>query len=297
MKANTKNNKLRPLKHRVHRHVRSSLVPHKGNQYRPLLVRRYGLLAILFVVFGLQFGTQYVETGSVLGRNATIDTSELLVQTNAERSAQNTAPLVRSELLDTAAQMKARDMLQKQYWSHTAPDGTDPWEWFNAAGYNYAAAGENLAKNFNTAESTTAAWMKSPTHRQNMLDTKYSEVGFANVNGELNGKQVSIVVALYGHPAAGGVAGADTFAPTVASGSLSPVGRFGVSLQALSPVALASIVLTLFTAMIAVLAHTYRNHLPKHLRSTWYRHHGLIKASLLVVVLISTLYLYGGGQI
>src|SRR5690606_39542643 len=66
--------------------------------------------------------------------------------------------------------------------------GTKPWHWLIEAEYGYTKAGENLAKNFYTAEAVTAAWMDSPDHRKNILEPDYTEVGFAVVSGELKGE-------------------------------------------------------------------------------------------------------------
>ncbi len=76
-----------------------------------------------------------------------------------------------------------------------------------------------------------------------------------------------------------------------------PTTRMCVGLQQLTPAALASMILMFGVTAVALLAHAYRRQLPKPLRQSWYRHHGMYKAvgmSSLVIVLIA---LYGGGQI
>ena len=287
------------MKHRVHRHVKKTLVPHKENQFRPLLIRRYGLLAMLLLMLGLHLAYGYDTTTGVLGRHAEISTHELLVETNAQRKANDAPSLDRSATLDIAAAMKAEHMLQNQYWAHTAPDGTEPWHWLNEAGYSYAVAGENLARNFGSAQATVRAWMQSKEHRENLLDQRYRDVGFAVRTGSMNDEPITLVVALYGAPQDEAVAGIGVTAPIIApmGGSVAPIARLGIALQAMNPALLASLVLSAFMAMIALMAHSYRAQLPKNLRASWYRNHGVIKAGFMTIVLITTLYLYGGGQL
>lgn len=292
------NNKSATVRQRIRRHARMTLVPHKANQFRPLLIRRYGLAAVLLLVVGLQISYNFAVTGSVLGRSSVLDTSELIAETNHEREQAGLQPLARSAALDTAATLKANDMFANNYWAHTSPSGVDPWQWFARAGYEYSAAGENLAKNFRTPAATTAAWMNSEEHRKNILSGEYSEVGISSVSGELNGEPVTLTVALYGRPA-GVMAVAGEQAPQSSAPltSNNPLTNLGVAMQSLSPAALASMVLLLLAASVALLAHAYRDKLPKFRRTSWYRHHGLVKVGIVAGVLVGTVLLQSGGQI
>lgn len=257
-----------------------------------------GLVAVfigVFVVLGLY---NFNTTGSVLGDTAKISPSGLLAQTNQVRDGANEAQLVLSADLNKAAQLKAYDMLADQYWAHTAPDGTEPWAWFDEVGYSYMAAGENLAKDFTTDKGVVAAWMNSKEHRENVLNAGYSEVGFGVVDGILEGKETKLVVALYGSPAQGVVAGSTArsfIQAPVGTGSI--MARIGYYLQSASPAVLASFILLLITAIVAFVAHAYRKKLPKQWRQGWRQHHGLYTgvASLLLIVTVVTLY--SGGQI
>ena len=93
-------------------------------------------------------------------------------------------------------------MLAKNYWAHFAPDGKTPWDFILNSGYQYEYAGENLAKNFLFSDGVVSAWMNSQTHRDNILKSNYTEVGYAIVNGTLNGEQTTLVVQLFGKPLA-----------------------------------------------------------------------------------------------
>lgn len=280
--------------------MRSTFVPHKANQYRPYLVRRYGLLVVAAIVAVLQLGYNYSQTGQVLGQVSSTNADELLINTNNERTKQNLPKLRMSPQLSRAATMKAQDMYAKQYWAHDAPDGTQPWHWFQAVGYDYSAAGENLAKNFSNSQATLTAWMNSPKHRENILNNQYAEVGFAVAQGTLNDTPTTIVVALYGAPSTSAVAGATTAlaaATQTGSPAQAPISRLGIALQSLTPAAVASLVILMMALIIALIAHAYRNKLPSQLRRTWYRHHGVIKASSIAILMLLTVWLYSNGQI
>jgi uncharacterized protein YkwD len=298
MKTKKGNQKITTLKKQFHRHLKMALVPHKANQYRPHATRRYGLVVLLLLVIGLQAGYNLGVTGSVLGKEEAISSADLLSDTNTYRIQQHLQPLTADDKLSRAAFLKAQDMLQKQYWAHTAPDGTEPWKWFGDVGYNYVHAGENLAKNFRSAQAVTDAWMNSPEHRANVLDDDYGQVGFAVVSGELQGSPVTLVVAMYASQAMPAVvAGSQTqiAPPTIQSYGL--ISRVGLMVQSLTPAAIGSVVLLIIATAVALAAHAYRHKLPKAFKKSWYIHHGAYKAAGLASLIVMIVSLYGGGQI
>ena len=67
---------------------------------------------------------------------------------NQTRQSVGLQPLTENTALDQAAQIKAENMVQDNYFEHTSPSGITPWAWFVQAGYNYKYAGENLAIGF-----------------------------------------------------------------------------------------------------------------------------------------------------
>lgn len=145
-----------------------------------------------------------VNGNDVLAYATNISPAGLLSATNSHRTSNGVAALSANSLLASAAQAKANDMVAKNYWSHVSPNGTQPWAFITAAGYNYAAAGENLAYGFMTSADTVNGWMNSPSHRANMLNNTFTEVGFGIANSENfigTGKQ-TVVVAMYGKPQA-----------------------------------------------------------------------------------------------
>ena len=288
-----------PLKRRVHKRVKLAVVPHKANQFRPHAVRRYGIAIIVAFVLLAQGLYNGVTSGNILGTEAQVTTAGLLAATNNARVEQGEKPLANNAQLAEAAKLKVRNMFDKQYWAHTAPDGTAPWHWFGKVGYAYADAGENLAKNFTTSDSTVSAWLASPTHRANVLKAEYQDVGFAVMSGMLGDKPTTLIVALYGAPDQATVQGAaHTETVSGIDMSLSIMARIGLGLQALTPAAISSIVVLAIAANIALVAHIYRRKLPLALRRSWYRHHGMYKAVGFVSLAIIIIFAYGGvGQI
>ena len=92
-------------------------------------------------------------------------------------------PLTENQKLDEAAQLKAQNMVQDNYFNHTSPTGVTPWFWFLQAGYKYKYAGENLAIGFYDSQEVYNAWLNSPTHKANIVNPNYTEVGTAVLGG------------------------------------------------------------------------------------------------------------------
>lgn len=132
---------------------------------------------------------------------STVLPAVVIDMTNDERADIAAAPLRRSAVLDEAARLKAQHMAKNEYFSHYAPDGTSPWYWFDTAGYSYAHAGENLAIHFTDSSEVVGAWMNSPTHRANIVNGVFTEIGVGTAKGEYEGYDTVYVVQLFGTPA------------------------------------------------------------------------------------------------
>jgi hypothetical protein len=115
-------------------------------------------------------------------------------------------------------------MFQGQYWSHTAPDGEEPWDFIHEAGYSYKTAGENLARDFSSTGEMFDAWMASPTHRENILNGQFQEIGIAVVSGTLSGFQTTLVVQMFGTPATGTARAPQLLDTAVAQGEVLSAG-------------------------------------------------------------------------
>ncbi len=123
---------------------------------------------------------------------------KIIEKTNEERNNNGLPTLKENEELNQAAFLKAQDMLGNDYFAHTSPAGVEPWFWFAKADYEYRYAGENLAMDFSSASSVHNAWMKSPTHKENILSTDYEEIGVAVLTGVIDGKETRIAVQFFG---------------------------------------------------------------------------------------------------
>ncbi len=122
----------------------------------------------------------------------------IIDQVNQERAKQGLSQLKESELLNQAASLKAQDMIGNNYFSHTSPKGVNPWSWLEEVGYKYKYAGENLAMDFSSAYSVHRAWMKSETHKENILSDKYDEIGVAVLEGVIENRETRVAVQFFG---------------------------------------------------------------------------------------------------
>jgi uncharacterized protein YkwD len=176
--------------------------PRYSNNHKAKLLHSSSLLifASLLITYQVFLSTVPIVGVKILGYAANISTSEVISLTNQKRAENGVASLQYSPLLAQAALAKGNHMLQYNYWAHIAPDGTEPWKFFTDVGYKYRYAGENLARDFTNPQSAVDAWMASPSHRENLLSPKYTEIGVAVVEGDLSGVDTTIIVQLFGTP-------------------------------------------------------------------------------------------------
>lgn len=176
------------------------LTPHRTNNHRARVLHLDALLfyVLAFAVFNLGIQWLHRVRPDVLGYATDIHLEQLLSATNAKRQTAGLTTLQFNDELSHAAAQKAKDMFAKNYWAHFAPDGKTPWDFISSSGYKYSIAGENLAKNFSTSAAVVDAWMASTTHRENIMKAHYRDIGFAIVNGVLDGEETTLVVQMFG---------------------------------------------------------------------------------------------------
>lgn len=104
---------------------------------------------------------------------------EIFTRINSERVENHLQALRVSPALVKAAQLKADDMARRVYFAHRTPDGKNSWDFMVQAGGRFWLVGENLAVGFTTTEAVSDAWMKSPTHRANILESQFTHTGIA----------------------------------------------------------------------------------------------------------------------
>lgn len=181
--------------------MKNYLIPNKDNKYDPHIFQTKKMLSIFLVTLVIALATSIGNLVlTTTGLLASIQSAFLVDLANKDRLEENISTLAINPLLVEAAQKKANDMAEKSYFAHTSPDGTTPWYWFREAGYDYTYAGENLAVNFTESIDVHEAWLASPTHRKNILDQRFTEVGIATAEGFYKGRKATFVVQMFGKP-------------------------------------------------------------------------------------------------
>jgi hypothetical protein len=185
--------------------VKHLFLPHNSNNCKAKILHPSALSVLVgfFLLYQVAINFYLLVSPSVLGFASNISPETVVSLTNQKRAEQGLAPLTINNKLNEAAQRKAGDMFAFNYWSHISPSGRSPWSFFQEVGYRYLYAGENLARDFMDSGAVVEAWMNSPTHRENIVNGSYKEIGLAVVNGTLNGIETTLVVQLFGAPLAG----------------------------------------------------------------------------------------------
>jgi hypothetical protein len=186
----------------VHRHAKDHFIPHEGNNHTPHVLQHRVLLgysvALILLKAVVITASLVLPSYSVL--SGAITQTNIVSLTNEARISQGLGDLKINTRLSSAAQAKAEDMLAKQYFAHTSPSGTTPWAWIRQAGYAYSISGENLAVHYTTAEGTFAGWLASPSHRANIVNPKFTEIGVGIAEGVFEGHPSIVVVQMFGKP-------------------------------------------------------------------------------------------------
>ncbi len=177
-------------------------LPHPDTHRKAHLLSFQALAIYILFFIGLHFGLNELNhfSPNVLGIAANVDTAELIRLTNVERANAGLPPLTEDSKLDNAAAGKAQDMFTDNYWAHFGPSGKSPWDFIKGAGYSFTYAGENLARNFYNSSDVVKAWMASPTHKENIVNSHYTNIGMAVREGTLNGEKTILVVQEFGTP-------------------------------------------------------------------------------------------------
>ena len=175
------------------------LVPEEANRFLPQgLESKYlfgygaGLLILKIAVISLVL----ILPSTHLFSN--ISSQSLLSLINQVRQEKSLSPLTLNNQLSSAALLKADDMIANDYFEHISPTGVTPWYWMKKAGYNFDYAGENLAMDFFETNSVFQAWMNSPSHRDNILNPNYREIGIAVESGQMGERSTTLAVLDFG---------------------------------------------------------------------------------------------------
>lgn len=108
-------------------------MPDKENGYCPKLFQGklflYCAACLLVLKIAISGFYVYFPKDIFFANITRIDLNNLA---NQSRKAFGLNPLAENGKLNRAAYLKAKDMVEKEYFSHQGPDGKSPWEWFAA---------------------------------------------------------------------------------------------------------------------------------------------------------------------
>ena len=207
------------------RHLHNFFIPHTGNDHRPHALRPRALKWYVALLVGIKviavtlLFSAYPDFARLSGDLA----AEVARMVNASREKASASPLILDPALTRAAELKAQDMLARAYFEHVSPDGTMPWEWINKNEYQFQAMGENLAMDFTTGESAHLALMQSDTHRTNILEKRYQNIGIGVASGNFAGRETNILVEFFAAPSTARAAAAASAVPPVSAKPALPV--------------------------------------------------------------------------
>ena len=100
---------------------------------------------------------------------------QILALVNQQRATAGCGAVTADSGLASLARAFSADMRDRGFFSHTDPDGLDPFDRGNRAGVT--VMGENIAYGQPDPASVMTAWMNSPGHRANILNCSYTRLG------------------------------------------------------------------------------------------------------------------------
>ena len=112
---------------------------------------------------------------------------EVLSQINLARRKEGLSNLVLSDALCEVAAARAKEQAQMGGISHQRPDGSEWYTILSGYGLPATGCGENLAVNYTSASAVVKAWLESPAHKSNIMNTRYASmgVGYYEKNGNI----------------------------------------------------------------------------------------------------------------
>lgn len=120
--------------------------------------------------------TSNTSSGSAASGNVKAAEQTAFNLLNADRTKNGLPALKLNSQLTSLAENYAKDMVNRNFFSHYNPEGQSPFDRMNQAGIKYSYAGENLAIN-TSPEAAETAFMNSSGHRANILNSNYTDVG------------------------------------------------------------------------------------------------------------------------
>lgn len=119
--------------------------------------------------------------------NLTADELEVFNLINQQRANNGLPALQIDNEVQRVARIKAQDLVDNNYFSHTSPTYGSPFDMLKSFKISYRSAGENIAGNSSNSGAVNA-WMNSEGHRANILNSSYNYTGIGVVNSPTYGK-------------------------------------------------------------------------------------------------------------
>lgn len=170
--------------------------------------------------------TEYTKKNST--KHLAISRANIIWLTNYERVKAGLNPLREVSSLDNSSFKKNEDMFAFHYFEHTrkTPSLVGFDTFIDQEKYSFIKIGENLAMgDFSSSAEIVAAWMKSPAHRKNILDSNYKEIGVSVQYGTMNTKEVLLATQHFGNPRSS--------CPTVSQSSQEAIGTLKTTITQL----------------------------------------------------------------
>jgi uncharacterized protein YkwD len=135
-------------------------------------------------------------TVTLLGANMSDYENAIAAMINNVRVDNGLNAIAADGLLNTVATIRSTDLMNRNYFSHYTPEGTNVFDTMRANGVSYSYAGENLAQSApasaGTPDGFLNAWLNSPTHKANILRAQYTKIGVSMV--EIDSRRVVTTV-------------------------------------------------------------------------------------------------------
>ena len=131
--------------------------------------------------------------------NMNSDEKEVFDLINKQRTNNGLAALKNDSEVQRVARIKAQDMVDNNYFSHTSPTYGSPFDMLKSFKISYKTAGENIAGNSSNSSAVTA-WMNSSGHKANILNSNFNYTGIGVVSSPKYGKMyVQLFIGNYSH--------------------------------------------------------------------------------------------------
>jgi uncharacterized protein YkwD len=157
--------------------------------------RRLAALSLLAVLGASILGPSTVTAADAVDpATITAEEAHMVTLLNADRTARGLVPVQIDTRLMAIARARSADMVAKNYFSHTQPDGRNVFAILTASRITWYGAGEIIAWNNypmdTTATTANRQWMESPGHKAIIISTSYNYVGVGLAVDAATGKKL-----------------------------------------------------------------------------------------------------------